>query len=159
MKILVILGFITVFHQATAQKNENIGNISYESECMGVELDGSVTLKAWGNGRNYLDASEQAKKNAVRDVVFVGIKKGSSECNSFPLLKNQSAKFDNEDYFNVFFADGGKYSQFVSMKDERVMEKVKRDKKKNGETRTHGLVVRVNRSALKQELTKDGIIK
>jgi hypothetical protein len=39
------------------------------------------------------------------------------------------------------------------------MEKVKRDKKKNGETRTHGLVVRVNRSALKQELTKDGIIK
>jgi hypothetical protein len=159
MKILVILGFITVFHQAAAQKNENIGNISYESECMGVELDGSVTLKAWGNGRNYLDASEQAKKNAVRDVVFVGIKKGSSECNSFPLLKNQSAKFDNEDYFNVFFADGGKYSQFVSMKDERVMEKVKRDKKKNGETRTHGLVVRVNRSALKQELTKDGIIK
>jgi hypothetical protein len=159
MKILVILGFITVFHQAIAQKNENIGNISYESECMGVELDGSVTLKAWGNGRNYSDASEQAKKNAVRDVVFVGIKKGSSECNSFPLLKNQSAKFDNEDYFNVFFADGGKYSQFVSLKDERVLEKVKRDKKKNGETRTHGLVVRVNRSALKQELTKDGIIK
>ena len=58
-----------------------------------------------------------------------------------------------------FFADGGKYSQFVSLKDERVLEKMKRNKKKNGETRTHGLVVRVNRSALKQELTKDGIIK
>lgn len=159
MKILVILGFITVFYPALAQKNENIGNISFESECMGVELDGSVTLKAWGNGRNYLDACEQAKKNAVRDVIFVGIKKGSTECNSLPLLKNQSAKFDNEDYFNVFFADGGKYSQFVSLKDERVLDKVKRDKKKNGETRTHGLVVRVNRSALKQELTKDGIIK
>lgn len=159
MKVSILISSFFIFILSYAQKNENIGNISFESECMGVELDGSVTLKAWGNGRNYLDASEQAKKNAVRDVVFVGIKKGSSECNSLPLLKNQSAKFDNEDYFNVFFADGGKYSHFVSLKDERVMDKVKRDKKKNGETRTHGLVVRVNRSALKQELTKDGIIK
>ena len=57
-------------------QNNNTGKISFESECMGVELDGSQTLKAWGTGRNYSDACEQAKKNAVRDVLFKGIKNG-----------------------------------------------------------------------------------
>ena len=43
---------------------------SFESECLGVELDGSETLRAWGRGKNRTDAIEQAKKNAVRDVLF-----------------------------------------------------------------------------------------
>ena len=36
---------------------------SFESECLGVELDGSETLRAWGRGKNRTDAIEQAKKN------------------------------------------------------------------------------------------------
>jgi len=126
---------------------------------MGVELDGSQTLKAWGTGRNYSDACEQAKKNAVRDVLFKGIKNGSGECNSLALILNQDIKFKNEDYFNVFFADGGKYSQFVNTKDEQIAKKFKREKEKNGDQNTHAIVLRVLRSALKKQLINDGIIK
>ena len=31
------------------------------------------TLRAWGRGKNRTDAIEQAKKNAVRDVLFKGV--------------------------------------------------------------------------------------
>jgi len=159
LNLIRILSFVFCISNVLSQKTANTGNISYKSECLGVELDGSNTLKAWGNGRNYNDASEQAKKNAVRDVIFNGIISGSSECNSLPIISNQSVKFDKEEYFYSFFADNGKYLQFVSLKDERVMSKIKRDKVKNGDTRTHSVVVRVNRFAIKQQLIKDGIIK
>ena len=39
-----------------------------------------------GNGRNRFDAIEQAKKNAVRDVIFKGITDGKNECNNRPVL-------------------------------------------------------------------------
>ena len=34
-------------------------------ECLNVELDGSITVRVTGFGRNRLDAKEQARKNAV----------------------------------------------------------------------------------------------
>ena len=36
-------------------------NYTHEVECLGSELDGSVTLKSWGKGKNRADALEQAK--------------------------------------------------------------------------------------------------
>ena len=61
--------------------------------------------------------------------------------------------------FNVFFADGGEFKNFISLKDERIFDKVYRDKQKTSENVVHGLVVRVLRSELKQKLIQDGIIK
>jgi len=158
MKVVLLFLFIST-GVLFGQVNNNTGKISFESECMGTELDGSQTLKAWGTGRNYSDACEQAKKNAVRDVLFKGIKNGSGECNSLPLLMNQSDKFKHEDYFNSFFTDGGKFSQFVNTRDERNFKKFRREKSKNGDQRTHAVAVRVLRSELKKQLIKDGIIK
>ena len=70
-----------------------------------------------------------------------------------------SGKFNNEGYFNKFFADGGEYAQYVNTKDERILDKVERNKMKNDESRTHGVVVRVLRSELKTKMINDGIIK
>ena len=39
-------------------------NYDNETECAGVEGDGSQTVIAWGNGRNRFDAMEQAKKRS-----------------------------------------------------------------------------------------------
>jgi len=80
------------------------GNYTYKTECMGVELDGSQTVKAWGIGRNRTDASEQARKNAVRDVLFNGISSGRQECNIKPVLFEVNAQEAHEDFFNKFFA-------------------------------------------------------
>ena len=64
-----------------------------------------------------------------------------------------------EDYFNKFFADGGEFKNYISLRDERIFDKVSRDRKKARESVTNGLILRVLRSELKQKLIADGIIK
>ena len=156
-KLIIILLFIAIT-SCSGQKNV-AGNYTYKSECMGVELDGSQTIKAWGNGRNRSDAVEQAKKNAIRDVIFFGISEGKSECNSKPLIFEVNAQEKYEDYFARFFADGGEYKNFISLRDEQIFDKISRDKKKARESVTHGMIVRVLRNELKAKLILDGIIK
>ena len=129
------------------------GYYSFETECMGVELDGSETLKAWGKGNSKKDAVEQAKKNAVRDVLFKGIRKGSSGCSLKPLIVNVSTKEEYEQYFALFFADGGSYTSFISNKD-----RTKTEKYSAGDQVVYGVAVRVLRSQLKQQLIMDNII-
>ncbi len=148
-----------LFCSAQRQQKKTAAFYEYKSECMGVELDGSQTLKAWGNGRNRADACEQAKKNAVRDVLFKGINEGKSDCNVKPVLFEVNVQEKNEDYFNKFFTDGGDYKDFVNVKDEKFLDKISRDKKKTKESVTHGLIVRVLRAELKQKMIKDGILK
>lgn len=157
-KVLAILIATVGICTAQAQKS-TAGNYKYKTECMGVELDGSATLKAWGNGRNRADAVEQAKKNAVRDVIFHGISEGKSECNSKPLIFEVNAEEKYEDYFNKFFADNGEFRNYISLRDERIFDKISRDKKGARESVTHGLIVRVLRAELKAKLIADGIIK
>ncbi len=156
--ILVLLSTLIGISNLSAQKNAG-GNYTFETECFGVELDGSQTLKAWGNGRNSSDAVEQAKKNAVRDVIFKGIQNGKSECNRSALLLEANAQTKYEDYFFKFFADGGEYSKYVNQKDEKIVDKISRDKKKARESVTKGVLVRVLRNELKQKLKADGILK
>jgi hypothetical protein len=141
-----------------SQKNI-AGNYGYKTECLGVELDGSETVKAWGNGRNRSDAVEQAKKNALRDIIFFGLVEGKQDCKQKPLILEVNALEKYEDYFNKFFADGGEFRNYISLRDERIFDKVSRDRKKARESVTNGLILRVLRSELKQKLIADGIIK
>jgi hypothetical protein len=155
----VILFICTSLISCCKAQNKTAGNYSYKTECLGVEGDGSQTLKAWGNGRNRQDAVEQAKKNAVRDVLFKGINEGKSECNMKPIISQVNAQDQYENYFNKFFADDGEYKNYISLKDEKYLDKVSRDKKGARESVTHGLVVRILRDELKQKMITDGILK
>ena len=128
-----------------------------ETECLGVELDGSQTLKVWGTGRYWKDAAEQAKKNAVRDVLFKGHFTGSKDCFEKPLLLEVNAREKYEDYFNVFFRDGGEYINYVSMKDERTH--IRTADSRNKDQLKYSVVVRILRVELKEKLIKDGILK
>lgn len=136
------------------------GNYTFKTECMGVELDGSQTLKGWGDGRNRTDAIEQAKKNAVRDVIFVGISDGKSDCNIKPIIFEVNAQEKYQDYFNKFFADGGPYKEFTSETDgSRYHIEVIKERKQAGSQEKYGVVVRVLRADLVARLKTDGIIK
>ncbi len=131
----------------------------YKVRCIGKELDGSLTLESFGRGRNYFDASEQAKKDAVYAVIFLGIREGNGGCNSDPIILNSSVQAANEDYFANFFRDKGIYSAFVSMNDERISNKVDRNSMKTRTFQQRMLVVRVDRLGIKNKLIKDNIIK
>lgn len=146
----------SVFSQTSASAYTDYG-----VECLGVELDGSQTLRCWGVGRNKKDAVEQAKKNAVRTVLFKGVRGGLSGCNTRPVVTEVNAEEKYEDYFNVFFMDGGEYAKYVSMKDEKRMNLFKKDKEKEKSRHfvKYGITVRVLRAELKKRLEGDNLLK
>ena len=124
-------------------------------KCLGVELDGSQTLRVQGYGRNRSDAKEQAMKNAVWAVIFDGIKDGVEGCNMRPLVTEVNAKERYEDYFNLFFADEGAYKEYVSLRDTK---KRSGGKSKDKVGYAYELTIRVLRPQLKARLKADNLI-
>ncbi len=159
-KSLTAILLLITLSISSCRTNTEIANeyafTSFETECLGVELDGSQTLRAWGKGKNKADAIEQAKKNAVKDVIFKGITAGSGECNKRALILEVNAQEKYEYYFNIFFRDGGEYRNYVTSEDEN---RTSRIKAKNSTQENYGVVVRVKRSELRQRLIDDNIIK
>jgi hypothetical protein len=127
------------------------GNYVYKTECLGNELDGSIIVKAWGFGKNQKEAFQQAKINAVKDVLFLGIYEGKSDCGHIPLITEVNAYQKNEIYFNDFFSNRGDYSDFVKVESSKkdIVIKLAR----NGIT--VGLVVKILKSDLKEKMIKD----
>lgn len=151
--LFFVLSLTSFSQRRTAQE----GKYSYETECLGVELDGTQTLRVWGTGRNRKDAVEQAKKNAVREVLFKGIRGG--ECEMKPLVPEVNAEEKYESYFNKFFKDNGLYKFFVTLKDERIPNRIFRETKVSSNTVTIPVVVRVQRPQLKEQMKQDGILE
>ncbi len=154
--VVILALFLIPF--ITLSQSKNSGFIKYKTECLGSELDGSYTLKAWGSGRNNSDAVEQAMKNAVYEIIFKGIPDGDKSCSRTGLVIDAGTEGKNQEYFSIFFADGGPYKDFVNLKDERIRHKIKREKVKREVSITESAVVRVNRFKLKKKLIVDNII-
>jgi len=149
MSICVLLGCGHSKHTATAF-------YTYETECVNTELDGSETLRAWGSGRNKTDAIEQAKKNAIRDILFKGVRNGNGGCSSKPLILEVNAQEKYAYYFNTFFQDDGAYKEYISMEDTKFRSSASES---TGQQDKYATVVRVLRSKLKDRLIQDEILK
>ena len=152
-KLLMLFICAMSLFNVYAQKNPVYARSSIR--CMGVELDGSQTLRVQGYGRNRADAKEQAVKNAVWAVIFDGIREGAEGCNMRPLVAEVNAKERYEDYFNLFFADNGEYKKYVSLRDTK-KRSGGRSKDKLGYA--YDLTIRVLRSELKARLKADNLI-
>lgn len=160
-KITLFISLLLInFTFCSAQVKKQIaGSYSQPIECLGVELDGSQTLKSWGTGNNKADAVEQAEKNAVNEVLFKGVLNGKAECNTKPVVFEVNAREKHEAYFNKFFADGGAYKNFISLKDEPRFLLKKKDRKVGVKEVQFGVVVRVLRAELKNKMIADKILK
>lgn len=157
MRLYFTLILLFISYRHLAQKGIEGSNYDYNCRCIGVELDGSVTLESYGKGRNYADASEQAQKNGVWAVIFYGIKEGNGGCSSDPLIFSPQPNIKHEEFFNSFFKDDGAYKSYVSLKDEKVRNKVSRNAKKGTEMQQRMVVVRVDRAGLKSYLKENKI--
>ena len=132
------------------------GAYAQETECIGKEMDGSLTLRVWGTGRNRTDALEQAKKQAVYDVLFKGVTKGNTDYNMRPIMTEVNARQRYQDYFDIFFMDRGEYLKYISMEDKRAgSTKVS---KRNFRDVTLGVTVRVLVPQLRARLKSDGLL-
>lgn len=148
ISVLLLCALNTNAQMATFQKQV--------IECLGIEGDGSQTLRVTGTGRNKADAIEQAKKDAVYAVIFTGIRSGMGGCDSRPLINEQNARDKFDEYFNIFFMDNGEYLKYVSMEDRKLRSNAK---SKNKYFKNYRVTVRVIRNELRARLKADGVIK
>ncbi len=128
--------------------------IFHNPALLGSEMDGSVVLRAWGQGHSRSAAMEQAKKQAVYDVIFEGVRKG--QCNFKPLLFEVNAREKYQAYFDKFFSKGGDYEQFLKMDATKMGSGVKAESKTRD---SYALVVRVLRADLEKKLIADNILE
>ncbi len=156
MRRQVIITMLALLSLAVQAQVGQSARVEFETQCLGVEEDGSQTLRAWGFGKKKKDAVEQAMKNAVRDVLFKGIKEGMDGCNLRPMITEVNARERHAAYFNKFFADGGKYKSFVSLKDEN--KKKSRESVQSSLGTRWSVTVRILCPKLREQLVKDKII-
>ncbi|MBO5850517.1 MAG: hypothetical protein J6Q47_04475 [Paludibacteraceae bacterium] len=153
--LLLSLTIVTLLIGCGPKKSQ--AYYDYKTKVIGTELDGSYTLRSWGRARNAADAYVQAHKQAVYDVLFTGVEPASNGQSYLkPLIFEPNAREKYEDYFNAFFADGGEYKKFASIKEKRVLSSnyARTDVQSICET-----TVCVWRTKLRAKLIEDGIIK
>jgi len=129
----------------------------YKSKIIASELDGAYTIRAFGRARNGIDAYEKAQKQAVRDVILVGVESSDATVTPLkPLLLEVNAEQKYEDYLNAFFAENGPWKQYCNLRQRRILS--------SNFSRTDAQVlaqvsVTVFRNELKARLIADGILK
>ena len=155
MKKIVLTLFVMLAFYASMLAQTTPVNNRHHITCLGTEMDGSQTLRVLGYGRNRGDAKEQAMKNAVWAVIFEGIREGAEGCNMRPLVTEVNARERYEEYFNRFFADGGAFMEYVSLRDTK---KRSADRRKDKVGYTYEMTIRVLRSELKARLKADNVI-
>lgn len=148
----LIFGLV-LFSSCTTSKSVAT-NYTSRTECIRIELDGSQSLIAWGNGSNESIAIENAKRKALRDLLFLGITEGKSDCISIPIVLEVKAQKTYENYFANFFKNDSNYKDFISIK--KVLKKVKVSSDKS---LIYGIEVRVLVTELRQKMISDGILK
>jgi hypothetical protein len=157
---IALIGLVITTSSCSRYKSRHTGTAGYysfQTECLGTEYDGSVTVRAWGKGRYRFDAVDQARKEAVRTILFKNMRSTNQPgCDLvIPLLNSENYLQTHAAFFNDFFKDDGPYANFVSRKDEALASKERKDAKKEA---TFGVVVRVKRSALRDYLIQNRIL-
>lgn len=132
--------------------NATAAYTNFQTTLMGSEGDGTLTVRAWGQGSSKGDAIEQAKKKAVETVLFKGFTGNTS---IRPLVTEVNARERYEKYFDPFFKDGGEYRKFV--KEESAGEASRIEAKGSAQT-NYGVICTVDRPKLRKQLVKDGVL-
>ena len=156
---IILMALLVIMNFSCKPPKDLSSHYNYESECVGVDLDGSQTLKVWGTGRTRAYAIEMAKKNGVRDILFKGIRNGKSDCNVKPILTEVNVQEKYEAYFNKFFSSDGSYKTFVSTPKGGLITTTEVEYKGSSKTSlTYSIIINVNRSALKTKMIQDNIL-
>jgi hypothetical protein len=139
-----------------AEQKQLNSSYTYKTECLGVGFDGSQTVLAFSGLRNREDAIEEAKKVAVREVLFNGLREGKPDCDVKPILNEANAYANHQEYFNRFFNSA--YKTFALYIEERVGQKAKKQQKLKEVPQSTGYVIKINRPQLKEKMIADGIL-
>ena len=113
-QMILIISVMFLFLQCKVTTPSISGYYEYETECVGISKDGYQVVKTWGTALDHNQAVFNARKNAIDDIIFKGIRDGNGGCRVRPLVSNPNIKRDHQAYFNDFYAANGAFQDFVS---------------------------------------------
>ncbi|MBS3738251.1 hypothetical protein [Mesohalobacter halotolerans] len=162
MKKLVFLKIVVlaVLCIACKSKIETVsGYYDYETECVSVDRNGIQTVKAWGIGLNEKEAILNARRRAVDDILFKGIRGGNSSCEIRPIILNPNKRRDNINYFNRFYAPKGLFEQYAGLPDENWLRRKLKTNKKNDGKLAYEIIIEVDVMGLREQMKRDNLIQ
>tara|TARA_B100001758_G_scaffold217676_1_gene204639 strand:- start:10526 stop:10999 length:474 start_codon:yes stop_codon:yes gene_type:complete len=134
---------------AQIKQSKSASFYQYETECLEDKLDGNFVFMAWGSGSSKKEAIDQAKRNAINDILFKGVNK--STCSVRPLITEVQAREKYRDYIAEFFRKD--YSKYINI------EQSTKSKKKSRSQTTYGVKVKIDVAGIRYKLKTDQIIK
>ena len=130
---------------------------NYEIEPVGVGQDGTKVFKVWGYGSLVSEAVMSAKANAVAACIFKGLTGGGGAAPTPAICPEPNIEVTKSDYFEKFFAVGGKYLQFIALTSDADPSGADRLKIKKGYK--CAIYAQVMYDALRKQLESDGIAR
>jgi hypothetical protein len=113
MSIFKSIGLLLLLFVTFSSCSKKVtGYYNYEVQALdnNITADGVIFIKSWGVGKKYNQAIEDAKRNAIKAVIFKGVPNSSIKR---PLLSTPGAEQQHRDFFDAFFQKDGKYLQYV----------------------------------------------
>lgn len=157
MKHLSILFFALMLVIAACDPQQKIaGNYTYDTECQGIAGNGQWSVRAFGKGKNKIEALAVAKRNALDEILFKGLRKGMSGCDQRPVLTDMNTREREQAYFSKFFSEGGEYLNYITLKPNSYEKKMKAEGESNF---TFGFELLVDYNKLKEKMKTDNLIK
>ena len=154
---MLLLSTFFAFSQKDKKANKDTKIWRYELEAVQQGTAGTYLIKVWSYSKKPDIAIEQAKKNAVHGIIFKGYSGVGAVQGQHPLTNNPNLEQEKAEYFDAFFADGGKYMKFVSTSNDGSV--AAEDRMKVGKEYKVGVVLSVNVAELRKDLEAAGIIK
>lgn len=148
---------IGVYAQAGKKAEKDTREWRYEIEPVQTGSTGTYLLKVWSYSKKPNVAIEQAKKNAVHGIIFRGFATRDKVEGKPALTNNPNLEMEKQEFFDDFFADGGKYLKFVNVTGDGSV--ASEDRLKVGKEYKIGVVVSVNVGLLRKDLETAGVIK
>jgi hypothetical protein len=143
--------------QARKKADKDTKEWRYEIEGVQQGVSGTYLIKVWSYSKKPDVAIEQAKKNAVHGIVFRGYAGNSRLPGQSALVTNPNIEEEKADFFDAFFADGGKYMKFVSLTNDGAV--AAEDRMKVGKEYKVGVLISVRKEDLRKDLENAGIVK
>lgn len=150
---------VCLYRKCTSQEkaDKDTKNWRYEIEAVQQGVAGTYLIKVWSYSKKPDVAIDQAKKNAVHGIIFRGYAGKDRVPGQSPLTNNPNIEEEKADFFDAFFADGGKYLKFVSLTNDGAV--AAEDRMKVGKEYKIGVLISVRKEELRKDLENAGIIK
>jgi len=142
-----------MFAQSKKDKNKLMDD-EYEVKFLRTAVEGNILFKVYSYGKNEDACIVNAKRNAIKAVLFSGIPGSDLQR---PLVTAAGALESHKDYFNAFFKPGGKYLQYVALSTDGSIDSD--DRLRVGKLTKVGVAVLVQKAALRKEMEDAGVIK